>query len=362
VKTIYVALLAALIALLAGACSSHNVGNSTGTIAGSITVGGPFNGAADLQVGLFDVGGNSPLQSADAGHITSAATAQLSGRAIAFSFTDVALGAYEVGLYTSGPSGNTFYYRSAPVTLDAQHTSVTNLTADASFTGNGPFGTISGVAVLSDPFTWPSGGQLAFIGINPVDQPQNVLQTIVTSADASNGLLYFNLDHVAYGQWNVGLYGYDPATHNVTVFGLLDNPITVSASSPNVTGAVFGADSAGDPGTDPTLGTIGGTITFNGALPTGQQIFVAANTIPPQQGAPPSSQQVTALDGRTFSYTLPLLPNGDYSVAIFSYDINTHQAVYFGQVSGTVTVDASHQNVTGQDFNADVTVIGGQAD
>jgi hypothetical protein len=348
--------------LLAASCSSHNnPGATSGTVSGSINVDGPFNGAVDLQVGLFGAG-DTPVQTADAGHVTSAATATLSGRAIAFSFTEVAFGTYTVRLYSTGVGGNTYYYTGAPITLSAENPTVSNIAAHASFTGDGPFGSISGVAILSDDFAFPGNGDLTFIGFSPVSDPQNAYQWIVDSGDVSNGELVFNVDGIAYGTWIVGLYGYNPTTHAVTVFGLLDNPITISASSPNATGAVFGADSGGDPGPDPTLGTINGTITFNGALPAGQSIFVAANTIPPQQGAPISSQEVTSLDGRTFDFSLPLLPNDNYSVSIFSYDFANHQAVYFGQYDGTVTVDDAHQTINAIDFDADVTVIGGQAD
>jgi hypothetical protein len=362
-KIIALAIATASRALLLGACSSHNVPTTTtGTLGGSINVEGPFNGATELLVGLFAPGGTTPLQSATAGHVTSTATATLSGRAIAFSFTEIDLGTYEVGLYSSGPGGNTFYFRSDPVTLDSTHSSVTDFSADASFTGEGPFGSISGVALLSDDFEFPSGGNLAFLGFSPASDPQNALQWIVTSEDASNGELFFNVDHIAYGTWIVGLYGYNPVTHEVSIFGLLDNPLTVNENNPNLTGAVFAADSDGDPGTDPVLGTINGTVTFNGALPEGQAIFVAANTVPPQQGAPPSTQEVTALDGRTFNFSLPLLPDGSYSVSIFSYDFASHQAVYFGEAEGTVTIDDAHQTVSDINFDADVTVIGGTAD
>jgi hypothetical protein len=363
VKNIVWAIAFALAILTIASCSSHNVGGaSTGDITGSITIDGPINGAAEVLVGLFPSGSDTPTESASAGHVTSTATATLSGRAIAFSFTDEAFGTYTVRLYSTGVGGNTYYYTSAPITISQTNPDVNNFSAHASFTGDGPFGSISGVALLSDDFAFPGAGDLTFIGFSPVDDPQNAYQWLVDSGDVSSGELVFNVDGLSYGTWIVGLYGYNPQTHAVTVFGLLDNPITISAAEPNATGAVFGADSDGDPGTDPTLGVVNGTVHFNGALPAGQQIFVAANTIPPQQGAPISSEQVTALDGRNFSYSLPLLPNGDYSISIFSYDFANHQAVYFGSYDGTVTVDDAHQTINTINFDADVTTIGGQAD
>ena len=68
------------------------------------------------------------------------------------------------------------------------------------------------------------------------------------------------------------------------------------------------------------------------------------------------------LDGRTYNFSLPLLPDGTYSVSIFSYDFANHQAVYFGEYIGTVVIDETHRAVADVNFNADVTVIGGTAD
>jgi hypothetical protein len=363
-KTLIIALAAVLTALLLGACNSSNVGPETGSIAGSIEVAGPFNGAAELNVGLFPDGSDTAVETAVAGRITSVATATLAGRAIAFSFTDVEFGTYNVGLYSTGPGGNTFYFRSGDIVLSELNHTITNFDEQASFTGEGPFGSVSGVALLSDDFTFPTGGELALLGFSPIDAPQNLLQWIVTDADASGDQLVFNIDGIAYGTWTVGLYGYNPQTHAVEVFGLLDEPVTISAANPNLTNAIFGADSDGDPGADPQLGSISGTVSFNGALPAGQFISIAANTIPPQQGAPISTIEVDADDivNGELQYTLPLLPNGEYSVSIFSYDFANHQATYFGEYDGSVVIDGANQNVANIDFNADVTVIGGEAE
>ena len=362
-RTLLFAIAVAAAVLCIASCSSKNpISAEDGTIAGSLTLDGPINGAAELLVGLFQGASDTLVDSATAGHVTSTATATLSGRAIAFSFSDIDFGTYNVRLYSTSAGNDTFYFISDPITISASAPNVTNFAEHASFTGEGPFGSISGVALLSDDFEFPGAGELAFIGFSPVSDPQNAYQWIVDSGDATGNQLVFNVDGLAYGTWIVGLYGYNPQTHAVSVFGLLDDPITINAGNPNATGAVFGADSDGDPGDDPTLGTINGTVTFNGALPEGQSIFVAANTVPPQQGAPIASQEVTSLDGRTFDFSLPLLPNGDYSVSIFSYDFANHQAVYFGDYSGTVTVDDAHLTVNDIDFDADVTTIGGTAD
>src|SRR3954467_7654145 len=99
------------LALSIAACGSHNVGGATtGDISGSITLDGPINGAVDLQIGLFTSDLSvPPVETTDVGHVRSAVTATLSGRAIAFSFTDVAFGTYTVRLYATGVPNNTYY-------------------------------------------------------------------------------------------------------------------------------------------------------------------------------------------------------------------------------------------------------------
>jgi len=341
-----------------GGGSSSSPQATSGNISGTLTVGGPINGASDLLVGLFPPGSTTPTLSADAGHVTSAAagTAILTGRNIVYSFSEVPLATYDVGLYFLTGSTPTFLYRSGDIAITPTAAVLTNQDGAASFTGPGPYGTISGVTQVGG--TWPDASQLVFIGFAPQSQPQNIYQWLVAQSQLNSGNIYFNVDKLAYGTYIVGLYGYDPVSHNVTVFGQLDNPVTISATTPDVAGANFPSNFAGDPGTDPLLNSIAGTVTLNGALPDGLFIYVAANTIPPQQGAPPSAVQVTqanVVNGK-LAYTLPFLADGSYSVSIFSYDVNTHTATYFGQYSTNVAVSGG-QTTSGIDFTADVTLL-----
>jgi hypothetical protein len=357
---ILLAIFAIVTAILAASCGSDNAGPvaTTGNIGGDIEMVGPFNGAAELNVGLFAPGGDTAVQSAVAGRLTSAATATLTGRTISFNFTEVPFGTYEVGVYSDG-AAKTFYYRSTGITLSESNHSVDDFSADASFTGPGPFGTISGSAQLSDATAFP-GDRVVFIGFSPASAPQNALQTLVAATDVNDGQIIYNGEGIAYGTWIVGLYGYNPATHEVTVYGMKDEPVVVSAASPNLAGVTFGASFAGDPGTDPELGSISGTVTFSAALPAGGSYFIAANTVPPQQGAPPAIVELNAAavgGDNAFDYTLTPLANGEYSVSIFSYDLATHQATYFGEYDGTVTLSDVSSNPSGVDFSADVSII-----
>jgi hypothetical protein len=349
-----------LATLLASSCGGGNgtPQATSGTVSGTLTVGGPINGASDLQVGLFAPGSTTATLTTAAGHVTSAAggTATITGRNVAYSFTEVPFGTYNVGLYYASGATPTFLYRSSDIVVNAANPARTNQNGTGSFTGSGPFGTISGVTQVAG--TWPDSSQLVFIGFAPQTAPQNVFQWLVSADDLNEGYLYYNVDNIAYGTYYVGLYGYNPVTHAVSVFGQLDNTVTINAGTPDIAGANFGSDFAGDPGTDPALGSISGEITLNAELPANLYIYVAANTIPPQQGAPPAAirvKQADVVDGK-LSYELPFLGDGQYSVSIFSYDINTHQAIYFGEVASPVTISGA-QDVTGVNFTADVTLL-----
>ncbi|MCC7479610.1 hypothetical protein IT575_14300 [bacterium] len=356
-----------VVGLLMLALASCGGGNepvaANGTVSGDVDVVGPFNGAVELNVGLFASGSDTPLQTGVGGRITSAATVSQNGRQFNFSFSDVEPGTYTVRVYGSGPGGNTFYYTSDEFTTSAASPNKTFSNEKCSFTGEGPnFGTISGIAALQGNTTFPdSASFITFIGFSPVSAPQNVSQWVVSSADVQTGnKLVFNVDGIAFGTWLVGLYVYNPATFDFETVGAFDSPVTITPTDDNAQGIVFPADFDGDPGTDPELGVISGTVTFNQDLPAGQFITISANTIPPQQGAPPASFDVVPADldaNKQVQFTLPLLLDGDYSVSIYSYDFATHTAIYFGEYPTTVSIAEGNRNITGIDFDADVNLI-----
>lgn len=362
--------------IMLGACSGSGSNNvfTGGRISGSITVGGPFNGALELLVGLVDTATGTVVQHASAGHVTSAATGGLSGREVSFSFDQIPLGSYKIAVYYQPGADPVFLYQSAAMTVDADHANVTGFTDSCSFTGAKPWGTISGRIALSG--TWPAD-QLVFVGFTPhgtsntyqfiVNETGTVGDTTEYTTHQTDGVVVFNVAYLAYGSYDVGLFTYNPVSHAVGVCGLRDVPITLTEQDANATHVNFPADFAGDPGVDPALGSISGTITFDGVLPayleTSQNfISVAANTFPPQQGAPPSDMKIKPSmlsPTYTVSYELPDLPYGDYNVSVFLYDLGTHTPVYLGwlgsqAVPGHVLLSAATPNVSGIDFNATV--------
>ena len=355
----------ALLALTACGGGGGTPVATSGTIAGVLTVGGPVDNSIAVSVGLFNVGGTTPVQSFEAGRVISAATGSIAGRTVNFSFTDVPFGTYEVAAYYEGVSDTTFYYRSAAQTISAAAPNITNFTDEMSFAGMEPWGTISGVIDLTG--TWPAG-DIVFVGFTP-DGGMAPLQYIFTEHQETDGFVehttagqvIFNIANLGYNTWTVGLYGYDPVTHDVSVFGLYDDPVLVHGGDPNITNVNFPADFAGDPGEDPELGSISGTMHLSGPLPnTSGFLAIGANTVPPQAGAPISSFDFEPGDedaNYDIDYVMHDLPIGEYTVGVFVYDFATHTAVYFGSYDGTVEITEQAMAATGIDFDGDVSLI-----
>lgn len=364
-RFLYLIVVGLLVLALASCGGGGDPAPASGTVSGDIDVVGPFNGAVELNVGLFASGSDTPLQTGVGGRISSAATVSQNGRQFNFSFTEVEPGTYTVRAYGTGVGGNTYYYTSDEFTTSAASPSKSFTNEKCSFTGDGPdFGTISGIASLQGNTTFPdSASFITFIGFSPMSAPQEVTQWVVSSADVQTGnKLVFNVDGIAFGTWLVGLYVYNPVTRDFSTAGAFDTPVTITPSDDNAQGIVFPADFDGDPGADPELGVISGTVTFNADLPSGQFITISANTIPPQQGAPPASFDVVPADldaNKQVTYTLPLLLDGDYSISIYSYDFATHTAIYFGEYPTTVSIAEGSRNVGDIDFDADVSIISG---
>jgi hypothetical protein len=338
---------------------------TSGTISGTLTVGGPVNNSVPASVGLFAPGASTPLQACEAGRVTSAAGGSITGRAISFSFTDVPFGSYEIGVYFAGTSGNTFYYRSEPQAVSASAPSITGFSDTLSFAGAKPWGTISGVIDLGGD--WPAG-QIVFVGFTP---PGGAfpLQYVFTEHQESDGFVQhtgqgqvvFNIACLSYNTWTVGLYGYNPQTHAVTTYGLRNDPVVVGADDPNITNVNFPADFAGDPGADPALATISGVLHLSGPLPqTAGFMAIAVNTIPPQAGAPISTFDIEPGDEDS-NYDIPFIlrdvPAGEYSLGAFVYDFASHTAVYFASYNGTLAVDTEHMAITGLELDGDVSLI-----
>lgn len=372
---IFPVIVAAVTALVLAACSGSGTQNATsGSVSGVITIGGPFNGALELHVGLINNASGEVVQHQNVGRVTSAATGTLTGREIAFGFSEIPFGAYRIGVYYQPADTPVYIYQSTPLTLNDTNALITNFTGRGSFTGPEPWGTISGRISLTG--TWPAD-KIVFVGFTPAGT-QNTFQFLVAqngtvgntteyTTHQPDGIVVFNIAHIAYGTYDVALFSYDPVSHIPTICGMRDVPVVVSAADANITHVNFPADFAGDPGVDPELGSISGTLTFDGPLPayleTSQDfVSIAANTFPPQQGAPPSDMKIKPSmlgPGYTVEYELPDLPYGEYNVSVFVYNFATHTPVYLGWYGseanpGHVVVDAGTPHIANIDFMASV--------
>src|SRR5690606_3052978 len=98
-----------------------------------------------------------------------------------------------------------------------------DLAGQFSFSGEGPWGTVSGSTSIAGD--WPAANLLTFVGISPVSSPQSVLQYSVTVSDVIDGRINYNMEGIAYGSYIVGFYGYDPVSRAITTYGAFDDPV-----------------------------------------------------------------------------------------------------------------------------------------
>lgn len=345
-----------VIAALASLCACGGGGGAepTGTVSGTIEIGGPIVGGVPLTVGLFTPGSDNPVDAVEAGHLLSAATGVVNDRTLTFSFTELALAPCVVRVYAAGQTANTFYYTSDVINLSAQAPSVMDFEGEMSFSGAGPWGSFGGVIAIAGD--WPAERSV-YIGVKNNTTEGRRLQWYLKEADVATGQYVYYMDNLTPGDYTVGLYGYNGATHQVDVYGEFDTDVAVEEGL-YAPGISFVSNFEGDPGVD-ALGSIAGVITLNGDLADGPYFAVAANTIPPQPGPPTGSMDVdvSLIANGKLEYIMSDLPYGEYAVSIFIYDTSTHQATYFGEYDSTVVVDVDNLAHTGIDFDADVSIL-----
>jgi len=170
-------------------------------------------------------------------------------------------------------------------------------------------------------------------------------------------------DALAQGFWAYRFEGVDFGTYRVAVAYTVQGPptllygpgtITVSQSNPTVTGFDFSVEF---PEAPVAVCSISGTVTLLGDFPTGEDVYVGA--CPDIDQPATGFVEVTAddvVDGE-IAYTIADLPVGSYLVSIFTYEMATHTAQFFGSYSGTAEVTVEHPDVTGIDFDADPSLL-----
>ena len=324
-----------------------------GSISGSFVVNNTLAADAVFHAQLFKKGLDAPVDQA---------TLTLSGTAYAYEFTELDLDTYIVRLHmVSGDLAMTIS-ETGEIELTSDNPDRTSITTDAI----GGDGTLSGSVKTAGVFpvelvvyvyayrtdvTLPPG---------PPDGVNSFAFNVTADMLAGDSFDY-NIENMSYGVYHIQLVGYDPVSHEITVYGEFATAVKIDLYNTNPEGKRFAAGFGVAP---PPLenGTIRGTVAFTGNSDFTQLIYVSANTIPPAQGAPPASFQITASNyvAAGMDFELTGLPLGDYRVSLFEYNFTTHQATYFGQYDdngGVVTVDSATDVIEDIDFTADWSLL-----
>lgn len=357
-------------AIALSACGGSGVKNRPGTptvkgsIAGKFVANNALPDGAALSVALFKKGDINP---------TATKTPSMDGADLAFSFADISLGIYYVQLRAShaGASASSLG-RSASheghdivlaqtndLTINSTTPNLTGVTVNAI----GTDGTVSGIVQVAGDYPV---GKMVFIYVYRTDialppgppDGVNAKTFDVPSTMIENSQFRFDIENISYGTYKIELNGYNPATHEVEVYGSYAAEVVLDYTDHNLFSKNFGAGFGVEP---PPVqnGAISGTVNFTGIPDWTYPIYVSANTIPPVQGAPPGNVQVeeAAYNAAGTAFEMTNLVYGEYSVSVYQYNFTTHRATYFGSYSGTVTLSETSPEASGITFTADWSLL-----
>ncbi len=362
--------LMAVFVITLAACGGSGVKDRPGTpgtkgsIAGKFVVNNALPEGASFSVALFKKGEANP---------SATAVPSADGAGLVFSFADKALGIYYVQLRAShGGAAASSLSRIAShegheivlaqtndLTLSSTAPNLSGVTANAI----GTDGTISGIVQVAGEY--PTG-KMVFVYVYrsditlPPGPPDgiNAKTFDVPVSIIENNQFRYDIENISYGTYKIELNGYNPATHEVEVYGSYATEVTLDFSDHNLFSKNFGAGFGVEP---PPVqnGSISGSVSFSGTPNWAYPIYVSANTIPPVQGAPPGNIQVTeaAYNSSGTAFEMSDLVYGEYSVSVYQYNFTTHQATYFGSYSGTVTLTEENPAASGITFEADWSLL-----
>lgn len=362
--------LVAVVVITLSACGGSGVKDRPGTpvtkgsITGKFVANNALPEGASFSVALFKKGETNPLA-------TSVPAAD--GADLAFNFADIALGIYYVQLRAShggaAPSSlsriasheghEVVLAQTGDLTISAGSPNLSDVTANAI----GIDGTISGVVQVAGDY--PTG-KMVFIYVYRTDialppGPPDGVNAKTFDVPASlieNNQFRYDIENISYGTYKIELNGYNPATHEVEVYGSYASEVLLDYGDHNLFAKNFGAGFGVEP---PPVqnGSISGSVSFSGTPNWAYPIYVSANTIPPIQGAPPGNILITeaTYNSSGTAFEMTDLVYGEYSISVYQYNFTTHQAAYFGSYSGTVTLTEENPAVSGITFEADWSLL-----
>lgn len=215
-------------------------------------------------------------------------------------------------------------------------------------------GTVATGGIISGTVTFtnsPPEGASVFVAIVAPNTGVPYVDVLVPESAIEAGSYVYTFTNLDFG------------TYGVAVPYLLDGPPTmlygpanviVSPNDPHAMGVDFAVEFAEE---QPTIGSISGTITFLGAFPAGERVYVGASDQLAE--APASFVEITEedLSEGAAAYVLEDLPLGSYYVSIFTYDMATHRPTYMGSFASAVVLNEAASNATGIDFDADTSLL-----
>jgi len=208
-------------------------------------------------------------------------------------------------------------------------------------------GTISGTVVFTN--APPEGATVWIAVVAPNTGIPYVDVLVPASAVAAGSYAYsFAIDFGTYGVAVACITQGPPKMY----YGPAD--VTVSPNNSHATGVDFTVTFTAE---QPQVGSIAGTITFIGAFPEGERVYVGASA--QMAEAPAAFVRIMAEDlvGGAVDYTLTDLPLGAYFVSVFTYDMATHRPTFFGSYASTVVLSEGALLATGIDFEADTSLL-----
>lgn len=324
--------------------------NTTGRIAGELNITGPISRNLDLSIGVTRVGRDDSVEQAALGRLVSSVTARLDGRSVAFDFTQLAIGTYNIVLYGAGVGPENIYYRSDKVRLTAEVPEAIDLSQEISLTGPPPWGTISGTLMLS--------------GVRP---PSTEMLLYVTNADADSfryefnmwdadfGVMYFVIGGLAFGEYTLGLS--DPM--DFQMLGYLADPVAINKVQSNPNGAVLWGEFP-EPQSDDTRYSVSGKVVLSAAPPaTAQLALIAVKQGSPDLGTSPiyhlRPDHIEA--GLQSGFFLNALEAGDYDLQVYALDFinGNHQVI--GGLAGPLVLAGDSRFFNNIQVPADISLI-----
>jgi len=341
-----------LLAACGGGHSTAEVEPETtpGQISGTLNIVGPLKSNTDLYVGLVVDGQNEVLREQLAGKVTSADSASTGERALYFLFTDLAIDAYNIVVFSYVNAGRLVYYRGDAVQLNAAQPDHAPLNVDFSLTGPEPWGTISGLMLLNGV-----NNSVTDLELYAVRDDLGTFRYEFEVWNAGYGALYYAVGGLAVGEYSLGIL--DPLSYSV--LGAHEGAVSITAQELNagdvmLTGTFINLPPSGEGF------YISGYVILNDVPKDGQRIALLAvdkdnqhlEFAPVYHVLPAELNEEFATE-----FTLGWLPAGEYTLMLYDLDFADGYHVLLNDPDPAISVSSEHPINTGYVVRGDLNLI-----